>query len=688
MTRLLHYTSFLTFVSAFTLICPALAEQLDLPALVRKARPAVVLLTLIDAQGKETGAGTGFFVTADGKIITNWHVAKEADAMVARLEDGSTVSVRGVLAVSPQDDLALLQADTKPASHLVFASPSAVEVGSRIAVIGSPLGLEGTLSDGIVSAKRKLGGAFNWIQITAPISPGSSGSPVLNAEGQVVGVATMHLKNGQALNFAAPGEAAKGLLDEAESSPNLREFKVVQKDLAQAIWDDPRVKQALDSIKGGDFTGALESVQSLVKQHADNADMWHLQGAILATLEFIEDAIVSFQKANELNAQMPENWYDLGLCYIKLKGTARAIPALKEAIKLKPRYLKAWEDLGSCYKEMQEWQKALVAFDQACKISPADAENYYNAGWCLRQMKQYDEAMGRYEIARGLQPKSVLLLNSMAYIHIVQGKPNEAMALLKEAIACDPKTEQSYINIATAYGMKGEWSEAAKVAETLRQMGSSGYAETSEMVVKGLAAQKEVNDPKAKEARQYYDKAQLLLTANRLPEAITAYSQAVKRQPKNAQYWCRLGVAHGHSNELKDAFNCFSEALKLDPRHAESWRNIGLVHKARGDVAKAKEAAEQAIRTNPEDGLAMNDLGVLMMEAKNFNYAIMCFEGAVKVMPTYDFAWRNLGVVYCTTGRADDARRVLATLLQRGSREAADVEQAIAQAVHSAPTRR
>lgn len=188
----------------------------DLPVLTRQSRPAVYLIALLDEDGKTTGTGTGFVLSPDGLLITNAHVIQGAKTMIAKAENGGLFPIRKILATDPYNDLALLQLEGKDLPCLPLAPPGSAVAGSRIAVIGSPLGLEGTLSEGIVSARRKLPGQKREVlQISAPISPGSSGSPVLDSQGRVVGVASFLLMEGQSLNFASPVEKITPLLARA-----------------------------------------------------------------------------------------------------------------------------------------------------------------------------------------------------------------------------------------------------------------------------------------------------------------------------------------------------------------------------------------------------------------------------------------------------------------------------------------
>jgi len=201
---------FLLFLTSTAL--PA-AEVPDLRALAKQARPAVYLLAIQDDDGEVKGSGTGFLVSPDGLLVTNHHVVAGAKQIIAKAENGGLFPVLRVVASDPGNDLALLQLEAKGLPCLTLAPAGSAEAGTRIAVIGSPLGLEGTLTEGIVSARRKLPGQKREVlQISAAISQGSSGSPVLDPQGRVVGVASFLLAEGQSLHFATPAEKLQALM--------------------------------------------------------------------------------------------------------------------------------------------------------------------------------------------------------------------------------------------------------------------------------------------------------------------------------------------------------------------------------------------------------------------------------------------------------------------------------------------
>lgn len=141
---------------------------------VKRSSDAVVLIVISDSAGQETALGSGFLVSADGEIVTNYHVIKEAHSAIVKLSNGAFFPVSGVLASDTDKDLAIIKVNGKNLPFLTLGDIDKLHTGDRVVAIGSPLGLEGTVSDGIVSAIRDVADK-KWIQTTAPVSHGNSG---------------------------------------------------------------------------------------------------------------------------------------------------------------------------------------------------------------------------------------------------------------------------------------------------------------------------------------------------------------------------------------------------------------------------------------------------------------------------------------------------------------------------------
>lgn len=191
----------------------------SIPDVVRASSPAVVLLRTFDHNDKRVAVASGFVVTG-GRVVTNSHVLEGAARVEIFSSDGDFLgTTQHAEAVNGFTDLAILPRlnQIPGALHLSVTLP---EVGEQILAIGAPEGLANTVSDGIVSGFRTLGGR-RLIQVTAPISQGSSGGPIINRSGEVVGVSVALLEHGQNLNFAVPASDVRNLLARAPTRVGL-----------------------------------------------------------------------------------------------------------------------------------------------------------------------------------------------------------------------------------------------------------------------------------------------------------------------------------------------------------------------------------------------------------------------------------------------------------------------------------
>jgi serine protease Do len=193
----------------------------DVSSLVKQIGEAVVQVRTPE------GLGSGFFINADGYLITNFHVIEgetEISVEVYRQLNGQldreTYKQVKIIAINKFHDLALLHIEDKNApkfKYVTLGSSDALSVGDSVFAIGSPLGLERTVTEGILSTKtRELEGEL-YLQTTAQINPGNSGGPLFNLAGEVVGVTNMKITFGEGLGFAIPVELVKSFLDHRDA---------------------------------------------------------------------------------------------------------------------------------------------------------------------------------------------------------------------------------------------------------------------------------------------------------------------------------------------------------------------------------------------------------------------------------------------------------------------------------------
>ncbi|MFC1812887.1 DegQ family serine endoprotease [Thermodesulfobacteriota bacterium] len=169
---------------------------------------------------KQRSLGSGFIIDKGGYIVTNNHVIENADQIEIKLNDGEEFEAE-IVGRDPSTDLALLK--IKSGRSLPYAEPGdsdKLKVGEWVVAIGSPFGLEHTVTAGIVSAKGRVIGSGpydDFIQTDASINPGNSGGPLINMEGEVVGINTAIIAGGQGIGFAVPINAAKGIIEQLKT---------------------------------------------------------------------------------------------------------------------------------------------------------------------------------------------------------------------------------------------------------------------------------------------------------------------------------------------------------------------------------------------------------------------------------------------------------------------------------------
>jgi serine protease Do len=168
---------------------------------------------------KQQGVGSGFVISQDGYILTNNHVVEDADQIKVKLSNGKEYAGK-VVGRDPKTDLAIVKVERSSDLHpLTLGNSEDLKVGSWVVAIGSPFGLEQTVTAGIVSAKGRVIGSGpydNFIQTDASINPGNSGGPLINMRGEVVGINTAIIPNGQGIGFAIPVNTAKEIVPQLE----------------------------------------------------------------------------------------------------------------------------------------------------------------------------------------------------------------------------------------------------------------------------------------------------------------------------------------------------------------------------------------------------------------------------------------------------------------------------------------
>ena len=435
--------------------------------LVKKVKPSVVLIETFDKDNKPICRGSGFFIDNKGSLITNHHVIEGAYSATIKTSAGKVYPVQGIVAKDTEADIVKLVVNL-PDANMTFLNlcVNVPSEGEDIFVIGNPLGLESTVSSGIVSAVRDIPAFGKILQITAPISPGSSGSPVINSKGEVIGIATLIAKEGQNLNFAIPSdkiialkETTKAALSESYAS------LTAGANNAQSFYD-----KGLKELWQENYVAALACFQKAKEKNPDNANAWFQVGYCYGKLGRWQEAMESFKQAIRIKPDYADAHYNLGVAYGNLGRYQDEIESCKQAIRIKPDLAEAHGGLGIAYDKLGRFQEAIESYKQAIRINPDDAKAHYNLGVAYGELGRYQDEIEAYKQAIMIKPDLVEPHCNLGVAYCKLGRFQDAIESFKQAIRIKPDFADAHFGLGCSYllvGDKGSALEEYKILKTL-----------------------------------------------------------------------------------------------------------------------------------------------------------------------------------------------------------------------------
>lgn len=581
----------LTFITTIALLWPfyitSAEADVNLVELAKKVRPAVVLIETFDKEKKPVGQGSGFFINDKGHLITNHHVIERAYSATIKTVTGKRYSVEGVLAAEINADAVKLLVNVG-GSKVPFLTPVAVlpSVGEDIAVVGNPFGLESTVSKGIVSAVRKVPTFGYIVQISAPISPGSSGSPVLNMKGQVVGIAMFVLTEGQSLNFAVPSQTIMDL------EPTGRVMRLPEYAKALTKQENGATSRSPKSRRGRfeDMTHAsLKFYEQMAEEYPK--DSYGYLWAQMSMAGFLK-TLGRFKEAEEIYRK------SIPLCKAIIEKSAKESsddfrPFDFKALELLPC---TYGYLGRCYEELGQYQEATQAYQEAinafnlgeksCKKAvQIDPNNdtarsalvvlnyhqesaYSNIGHSYKALGKYQDAVKAYEQAMRVAldfsdtDLSLFYICDIGYSYIELNRFEEAIQVAKKVIGIKPNYVSAKRLLGHAYSNLGRYEEAKEaLKEAIRTV------------------------PDFEES--HYNLGVVYTKLSRYEEAIKAYKQAIRINPDYAEAHWGVGLSYSQLGHYKEAIQACKQAVKIKPDFAQAHFSLGLDYLIMGDTGSA-----------------------------------------------------------------------------------------------------
>jgi tetratricopeptide (TPR) repeat protein len=441
------------------LIAPSLSPgQENLPALIKRVEPSIVSIVIMHRDGSFAGQGSGFFINAAGDVITSRHVLEGANRALLVTSEGKKYAILSVLDEDSEGDVIRVSTDLeRDKVRPLPISSTFPEAGERVLVIGSPLGLEKTVSDGIVSAVREVPGFGKIIQITAPISPGSSGSPVVNMRGEVVGIATFFVVAGQNLNFAIPAERISKLVRGKKESLSEREER--RSEVAR-LSVEFLYATGLRYVWVEEYEKALPHFLEVIKQNPDHAEVNFQAGYCLAKLGKYPQAIEFYLQTLRIKPNDADAHNNLCAAYERIEKYPEAIASCREASRLKPDLAEPYNNMAWCFLRMRRYQEAIVASKEAIRLRPDLATAHYNLGNAYAGVQQYREALESYKQAIRIRFDYAEAHLNLGAAYNQLGRYEEAMESYRQAIRLKPDLAEAHLNLGMTYLKTGDRGSA------------------------------------------------------------------------------------------------------------------------------------------------------------------------------------------------------------------------------------
>jgi tetratricopeptide (TPR) repeat protein len=580
-------------ISCIIFICcavpPLSFAQDDVSVIIKQIQPSLVTVLTYDRDGEFLGQGNGFFIGNNGDVITNVHVLQGAASAQVKTAYKKVYAVTGVLALDKEGDLARVSVDIPPRAvcPLTF-STNLPETGERVIVIGSPSGPEQKVSDGVISGVREIPTFGTVIKITALMSPGGSCSPVVNMNGDVIGVTVVQTIEGQGLNFAIhSGRVIKLIPDTG---------------MTHTKWVEGETNEWYSSAEG-----------------------FFNQGIFYLAADDRQYAMQSFEKAAKKNPRYAAAYFFIGYCNDALGRYSEAIEVYKQAIRIDPYFVEAHANLGVAYHRLGRYTEAVDVYKHVLRTQPENAEAHDKLGEVYGMIGRHTEAIKAFRQAIRIMPDF-----ADAYSHLGQacfnlGRYTESVTAYKQVIHIRPDDAGAYSMMGAAY-------------DKLEH-----YAEAIEACTQAISLKPDFTDA-------YSHLGQACFNLGRYMESIAAYKQVIHIKPDDAEAYSMMGAAYDKLERYAEAIEAYKQAIQIKPDNAGVRRMLCMAYFKLKHYTEAITAYKQAVAIKPDDASAYYSMGVIYGILGRYQEEAEAYMQAVRIKPDFAEAHLGLGIVYLNHG--------------------------------------
>jgi len=430
----------------------------------RKYNNTVVNIFIYNEKGLTIAYGSGFIVSSDGAIVTNYHVVSYGKNIKV-IFGNEILDIEGLIYADIINDLVILKAKGKNLPTVKIGDIGKINVGEEVYVISSSCWPDKTISEGVLSEINEIASDRKMLEITAPFLTGSSGAPVFNKDGEVIGIATLMGQGKQNIYLAMPVNLIKDKISIREVT-ELKDAKIEDYEKTVEYW----LARGCDLKYFGLYKEAIEAYTKVIRINPNCIEAYYGLGVAYGELGEPKKAMECYKQVIKVKPDDAESHYGLGVAYSELGMNKEAIEAHKKAISIKPNCAEAYYNLGISYGKLSMHKESVEAYEQATKIKPNFEEAHYNLGITYCKLNMYHEATEAYEQAIKIKPNFEEAHYNLGNAYCKLYMYEEAIEPYKQAIRIKPNDAKAHYNLGCVYLAVGKKRMAIKEYKILKNL--------------------------------------------------------------------------------------------------------------------------------------------------------------------------------------------------------------------------
>lgn len=450
--RIISIILFLLIYSPNTFSQSLTAEQI-----YKKVSNAVVVVHAYDENNRLASQGSGVVLNDKGYVVTNYHVLSGNDRLEI-LHGKQVVPYVDIIGIDVEKDILILKIDTKKFTVIKNGDSKSLSIGQRVYAIGSPLGLENSISEGIISGLRSIDESQrNYIQMTASISPGSSGGAVVNEKGELIGISTLTATGGQNLNFAIPlFEILSVKIGSYYQTKLFQNFELFRK--AQNAFDN------------GMYNESIKFYTDYINLFPNHESAYNNRGISRSKLNDYNGAIKDYSIALNIDSTLSATYNNRGYAKYCLGDFWEAINDYNSAILSENKISNFYINRGLAKNRIQDYHGAILDFNIAIEIDPNNINAYNSRGITKSNLDDYLGGIKDFEKAISLDHNNAISYFNCGVNKALINDHVGAVFNFNKVIELDPKNSEAYLNRGYAkynlrdrFGACSDWSKAGEL---------------------------------------------------------------------------------------------------------------------------------------------------------------------------------------------------------------------------------